>query len=122
VATQRLVLACAALALGACSYGGAEQVEDGETVFCALGGSPDFRDQCSLERSTVDGAQVFVVRHPDGAFHRLEVSRDGQHLEAADGADQTQSALKGDRFEVILGQDRYVIPASLPVASDAPAK
>ena len=43
---------------------------------------------------------------------------DGQNLLAADGADQTQSALKGDRFEVILGPDRYVIPAK----ADASAK
>ena len=58
-----------------------------------------------------DGVQVIVVRLPDGGFRRLEVSKDGQNLNAADGADRSQSALKGDRFEVILGQDRFVIPA-----------
>ncbi|MFM5923308.1 MAG: hypothetical protein ACKOPG_03870 [Novosphingobium sp.] len=105
--------------LSACSQGGAEQAEaKGEPVFCALGGSQDFKDQCRIERAVVDGAQVIVVRHPDGAFRRLEVSKDGKNLLAADGADQSQSALKGDRYEVILGPDRYVIPAK----ANVPAK
>ena len=83
----------------------------GERIACALGGSQRFKPDCTVERSVADGAQVIVVRLPDGGFHRLELSKDGQNLEAADGADQSQSALKGDRFEVILGQDRFVIPA-----------
>ena len=83
----------------------------GETIACALSGSQQFKPDCTIERSMADGAQVIVVRLPDGGFHRFEVSKDGQNLNAADGADQTQSALKGDRFEVILGQDRFVIPA-----------
>ena len=83
----------------------------GELIACALGGSQQFKPDCTIERSMADGAQVIVVRLPDGGFHRFEVSKDGQNLNAADGADQTQSALKGDRFEVILGQDRFVIPA-----------
>lgn len=106
--------------LAACSEAfapSAEQPKD-EPVFCALGGSLEFKDQCRAERTTVEGAQVIVVRHPDGAFRRLEVSKDGQNLLAADGADQSQSALKDDRFEVILGPDRYVIPAK----ANAPAK
>ncbi len=110
---------CGALLLTACSQDFAPPAKiDDEPVFCALAGSQDFKDQCRAERTTVDGAQVIVVRHPDGAFRRLEVSKDGQNLLAADGADQSQSALKGDRFEVILGPDRYVIPAK----ANAPIK
>ena len=102
----------AVLLLGACSKGGVgTKAEDGETIACALGGSQQFKPDCTVERSAVDGAQVIVVRLPDGAFHRFEVSKDGQELLAADGADQTKSALKEGRFEVILGQDRFVIPA-----------
>jgi hypothetical protein len=67
-------------------------------------------------RATVEGAAVLVVRHPDGGFRRFEVSQDGQNLLAADGAEVTQSALKADRWEVILGDNRYVIP----VKADAP--
>ena len=99
------------LLLAACSKGGVVKQAEGETIACALGGTQQFKPDCTVERSTVDATQVIVVRLPDGAFHRFEVSKDGQQLLAADGADQSQSALKGDRFEVILGQDRFVIPA-----------
>lgn len=110
--------------IAACSQEFAPPAEaaDDEPVFCALAGSAEFKDQCRAERTVVGAAQVIVVRHPDGAFRRLEVSKDGQSLLAADGADQSQSALKGDRFEVILGPDRYVIPAKAPSSSNAPAK
>ena len=99
------------LLLAACSKGGVTKAAEGETIACALAGSQQFKPDCTAERSMADGAQVIVVRFPDGGFHRLEVSKDGQNLNAADGADQSQSALKGDRFEVILGQNRFVIPA-----------
>ena len=102
---------CAALLLSACSQDGTSPPSGGATIACALGGSQQFKPDCTAERSLADGAQVIVVRLPGGGFHRLGVSKDGQHLTAADGADQSQSALKGDRFEVILGQDRFVIPA-----------
>ena len=101
----------AVLLLAACSRGGTAPASGGETIACALGGSLQFKPDCTAERTVSEGAQVIVVRLPGGGFHRLEVSKDGQHLTAADGADQSQSALKGDRFEVILGQDRFVIPA-----------
>ena len=107
-----------ALAASACGQaGGDELLPKGETVLCSLGGARDFKAECQLDRSVVEGAQVFIVRHPDGAFRRLEVSEDGQNLLAADGADQTQSALKEGRYEVILGPDRYVIPAEADAAA-----
>lgn len=116
-------LAFCVLLLSACSGGeGGEALPEGEPVFCALAGSQQFADQCRVERSTVDGVRIVVVRHPDGGFRRLEVSQDGQNLLAADGADQSQSALKGDRYEVILGDDRYVIPANPPAAGNAAPK
>ena len=99
--------------LAACSAGGDSKTaaQGGESIACALGGSLQFKPDCTVERSEADGAQVIVVRLPDGAFHRFEVSKDGQQLLAADGADQTKSALKEGRFEVILGPNRFVIPA-----------
>lgn len=85
-----------------------------EAVFCALGGSQDFAQDCVLQRTDEVGRPAFVVRHPDGKFRRLIASADGQSLLAADGADQSQSARKanaeGERWEVILEDDRYVIP------------
>ena len=43
-------------------------------------------------------------------------SADLDDLLAADGADVTQSARKQDRYEVILGQDRYVVPVQAPAS------
>ena len=87
-----------------------------ETVWCGLGGATELKQHCTLERSIEEGRAAFVVRHPDGKFRRLVASPDGQNLLAADGADQSQSALKGDRLEVILGDDRYVVPVKADAA------
>lgn len=105
------------LALAGCSPG-SEAAPDTpqEQIFCATGGAVEFTEDCALERSAIEGVQVLVVRQRDGGFRRLEVSKDGQNLVAADGAELTQSALKQDRWEVILGDNRYVIP----VKADAP--
>lgn len=94
-----------ALALAACSPA-AQQAPAGERIWCALGGAKTFAQDCTVERA----GGGFVVHHPDGSFRRLVPSADGQHLDAADGADAAQSALKQDRYEVILGDARYVIP------------
>ena len=102
-----------ALSLAACRQQTAVE-EDGEPIMCALAGAKAFKAECRLERTVADGKPTFVIRHPDGAFHRLVVSPDGQNLLAADGADVTQSARKQDRYEVILGQDRYVVPVRAP--------
>ncbi len=101
------------LALAACSPSGGAKAgaQEGEAIACALAGTQQFKPDCSAERSTAEGVQVIVVHLPDGGFHRFEVSKDGQELLTADGAEQSKSALKGDRFEVILGQDKFVIPA-----------
>lgn len=107
--TRAACLLLLALFPAACSPATGD-AESGEPISCALAGSNSFKPDCRLERTTINAHPVFVVRHPDGGFRRLQVSTDGQHLEAADGADVTQSALKGDRFEVILGGDKYVIP------------
>jgi hypothetical protein len=87
-----------------------------ETIWCGLGGATELAQDCTLERGSEEGRAAFVVRHPDGKFRRLIASADGQNLMAADGAEQSQSALKSDRWEVILGDDRYVVP----VKTDAP--
>ncbi len=111
---RRLAL-LGALLLAACSGGGAAKPEAAqERIWCALGGAKAFAQECTLERGTADGATSYVVRHPDGAFHRFVASKDGQNLLAADGADLSQSALKQDRYEVILGDARYVIPLHAP--------
>jgi hypothetical protein len=114
-------------ALSACGGGVGEQPEPAEQVWCSLGGSQHFAQECEIERVNEDGRPAFVLRHPDGKFRRLVASADGQTLLAADGADQSQSARKagpeGERWEVILGDDRYVVPVQAPGGqSDVPQR
>ena len=88
-------------ALAACAPGTGGQTpgqQAGEPIACALGGSHRFTPDCTVERSSSAGARALVVRRPDGSFRRLAVSKDGQQLVTADGADQAHSALKGGRF------------------------
>jgi hypothetical protein len=105
-------------ALSACSdpAPGEGKVATSDRIWCGLGGATELTQECTLERGREEGRAAFVVRHPDGKFRRLVASPDGQNLLAADGAEQSQSALKGDRWEVILGDDRYVVL----VDADAP--
>lgn len=115
---RRSPILVALMALTACDSGGIEQQEVAEKVWCSLGGSAHFAQECGLERVMEEGRPAFVLRHPDGKFRRLVASADGQQLLAADGADQSQSARKsgpeGERWEVILGDDRYVVPVQAP--------
>lgn len=94
----------------------ADAVAKSETIWCGLDGATELKRDCALERGMDSGRAVFVVHHPDGKFRRLLASNDGQNLLAADGADQSQSALKQDRWEVILGDDRYVVPVRADAA------
>jgi hypothetical protein len=111
------------LLLGACSAGeGGEALPEGEPVFCALAGSQQFKDQCRVERSTVEGAKVIVVRHPDGGFRRLEVSQGRAEPAGRRWRGSEPVGAEGRRYEVILGDDRYVIPANPPAAGDAAPK
>ena len=102
------------LLLASCSQARTEEPK--ERIACAVAGAAEFTEDGGLERASVEGAQVLIIRHPDGGFRRLEVSKDGQSLLAADGAQAAQSALKSERWEVILEDNRYVIP----VKADAP--
>ncbi|WP_236697467.1 hypothetical protein [Sphingomonas sp. Leaf357] len=68
---------------------------------------------CTVDRQTGDDGLILTVRHPDGAFHRLLVTKDGRGVIAADGAEQAVVSVIGDdRIEVALGGDRYRLPAT----------
>lgn len=87
--------------------------EDGRIV-CARSGSDDFARVCTLERATSSAGLELIVRHPDGAFHRLLVTTDGRGIVAADGAERAVVTVIGDdRIEVALGGDRYRLPATV---------
>ena len=89
-------------------------VESGDTIVCARQGSNDFARVCTVEREKGADGLILTVRHPDGAFHRLLVTKDGRGVSAADGAEKaTVTVLGKDSIEVALGGDRYRLPATV---------
>ena len=90
----------------------ADAAEDGR-ILCAQGGATLKRD-CTLEQTQGQGGLLLTVRHPDGAFHRLQVTTDGRGVIAADGAEVAKVTVIGtDGIEVALGGDRYRLPATI---------
>ena len=91
---------------------GSEVVDGEERIDCALRGAGQFARECAVERARQDATLYLVVRHPDGAFRRFEVLRDGRGLAAADGAEEAETRLSGAILEVTVGKDRYRFPAT----------
>lgn len=86
----------------------------GERVACAVRGSPAFEEVCTIERTVSDDGPVLTIRHPDGGFRRLRITRDGRGVVAADGAEPAAVAIVGDgAIEVAIGGDRYRLPATV---------
>lgn len=91
----------------------ATAVEDGR-VLCALDGAAEFQRACTVDRDEGEAGLVLTMRHPDGAFHRLLVTKDGRGVVAADGAEQAKvSIVGGDGIEVAIADDRYRLPATV---------
>lgn len=85
---------------------------DDEWVECAPGGATDFTRVCSVDRTRTDGGLVLTMRHPDGGFRRLLVTKDGRGVAAADGAEPAEVTLVDqDEIEVTIGNDHYRLPA-----------
>ncbi|MCX7864144.1 MAG: hypothetical protein N2423_03760 [Novosphingobium sp.] len=92
---------------------GPPKVQVGETaIACALGGAASFSYACTVEPSLAGSGSFLIVRHPDGAFRRFEVLKDGSGLVTADGAEQAMNSLAGELLEVAVGLDRYRFPAT----------
>lgn len=85
-----------------------------ETVACALPGQP-MRRGCVVERTQgSDGGLILTVRHPDGGFRRLTVTRDGRGVAAADGAEPaTFSVIRPNLIEVTVAGEKYQLPATI---------
>lgn len=84
-----------------------------DLIDCAQRGTA-FTRTCTVDRQTGDDGLVLTVRHLDGAFHRLLVTKDGRGVVAADGAEQAIVSVIGDgRIEIALGGDRYRLPATI---------
>ena len=85
-----------------------------DRILCALDDSTDFKRVCSVDREKTDRGLVLTVRHPDGGFHRLLVTKDGRGVVAADGAEQAIVTIVGaSDIQVKLGGDRYRLPATI---------
>ncbi|WP_235536873.1 hypothetical protein [Sphingomonas sp. Root241] len=67
-----------------------------------------------MDRTETPNGVILTLRHPDGAFHRLQITRDGRGVIAADGAEPAKvTPLAADRIEVELGGARYRLPATV---------
>lgn len=88
--------------------------DDSGLIACAPAGQAGFQRICGLDRQAGKDGLVLTVRNPDGAFHRLLVTRDGRGVVAADGAERANVSVTGPgEIEVGLGRDRYRLPATV---------
>jgi hypothetical protein len=83
-------------------------------VPCALAGAAAFKPICTIEKVVTNDGLALVMHHPDGGFRRLIVTTDGRGVVTADGADDAHvSVIDPGTIEVIVGQDRYRLPATV---------
>ncbi|QKS00845.1 hypothetical protein F9288_15360 [Sphingomonas sp. CL5.1] len=81
---------------------------------CALGGAAGFSPSCGVERAETTRGLVLTLRHADGGFRRMLVTKDGRGVVAADGAVPARVTIVGNNeIEVALGDDRYRLPATI---------
>jgi len=59
-----------------------EAADDG-LLNCAVGAAATLSRVCSVERQESDRGLILTVRHPDGGFRRLLVTKDGRGVVAA---------------------------------------
>lgn len=96
-----------------------EAADDG-LLNCAVGAAATLSRVCSVERQESDRGLLLTIRHPDGGFRRLLVTKDGRGVVAADGAQPAQVTLVGaNEIEVALGDDIYRLPATVKASGTA---
>lgn len=89
-------------------------VEDNGAILCARAGQPALQRDCLIERTGSDQGLILTLRHPDGAFRRLLVTKDGRGVIAADGAQPARVAIVGNNsIQVAIDGDRYQLPATV---------
>lgn len=83
-------------------------------IECAPPGTDRFAYACAIDRVQSQDGLYLTLRHPDGGFRRLLVTRDGRGVVAADGAEAVVvTPLAADRIEVSLAGARYRLPATV---------
>ena len=99
----------------------ASSAEDGR-ISCAVSGASALSPVCSVEREAGEAGLILTLRHPDGGFRRLLVTKDGRGVVAADGAEvATVTPISDGLIEVSLGGDKYRLPATVKGAAKPPA-
>jgi hypothetical protein len=83
-------------------------------IVCAPAGRTEFQDDCRLERIASQEGEDLVLHKPDGSFRRVKVVQDGNGLVAADGLVRAQvKPQPPEAIELVMGGDRFVLPATL---------
>lgn len=96
-------------------------------IECSAKGETAFAYVCAIDRTETQDGLFLTLRHPDGGFRRLLVTKDGRGVVAADGAEEAVvTVLAPDLIEVALGGARYRLPATVgdgkkPAATPEPA-
>jgi hypothetical protein len=119
--TERLwlVALAATTLLAACHSKPADPfaASDADRIDCRIGAATGFDRACVVERTIGPDGLILTVRHPDGGFRRLLVTKDGRGVVAADGAEPaTVSVEGGDGILVAVGGDTYRLPATVKPA------
>lgn len=106
---------CAVLALlTGCGDNSAGMGDPARKVECAIGSNASWNRNCAVEQ---EGDRL-TLRHEDGGFRRFRLVTDGHGLASADGAEQARfEILASDRIELIVGDDRYRLPATVAEGS-----
>ncbi|RYE01417.1 MAG: hypothetical protein EOP61_11305 [Sphingomonadales bacterium] len=87
-------------------------------IECALPGGDTFAYSCAIDMVQSQDGLFLTLRHPDGGFRRLLVTRDGRGVIAADGAEQAQvTTIAPNLIEVAIGGVRYRLPATVRQAT-----
>jgi hypothetical protein len=128
-----VAIAVLSLALGGCSSEPdnqelaaveADQTHDAAAagrIYCALGGSTDFAQNCTMEQIASTEGTILVLGRADSGYRRFRITTDGRGVEAADGAEPaTVTIIDNGLIEVAVANDRYRLPAGQRPASTQP--
>jgi len=92
----------------------AAMASDEGRIVCSPPGTSEFAPVCTVDRVQSQDGLFLTLRHPDGGFRRLLVTRDGRGVVAADGAEPALVIPRSEtEIEVALGGARYRLPATV---------
>jgi hypothetical protein len=99
----------------------AARAGEDNVIACALSGAKELAKLCSVERAKGPDGLVLTIRHNDGGFRRLLVTTDGRGVVTADGAEPAVIQSLGENsVEVMVGDDRYRLPATIKAKGGIP--